>query len=204
MRQKHNFWQNSVCSENKFTPKDKIFYTDNIRASVTNSMSAGLLISPWLLSHPGFLHHPDFFSHTGVLSHFFLPNPGYLSYPDFLPHPGFLPHLFSAVEVISVSSWQSSLKSPHPTSWHSLVSPLANCHPWHDIPSVLLSPGLVAVTVSCQSSYKYHPHTQCQQVRVKLSLTFTLRDSVTLSLTLTLRLSVTNDTVSHLGLTDDC
>ena len=39
MRQKLYFWQNSLCSENKFTQKDKIFYTDNIRASVTNSMS---------------------------------------------------------------------------------------------------------------------------------------------------------------------
>ena len=39
MRQNHNFRQNTVCSEQTFTPPKKIFYTDNIRASVTNRMS---------------------------------------------------------------------------------------------------------------------------------------------------------------------
>ena len=38
MRQKHYFWQTTKCSEQKFTPL-KIFYTDDIRASVTNCMS---------------------------------------------------------------------------------------------------------------------------------------------------------------------
>ena len=33
------FLQNIVWSEQKFTPKDKICYTDTIRVSVTNSMS---------------------------------------------------------------------------------------------------------------------------------------------------------------------
>ena len=36
---KHYFQQKSSCSEQKFTPKDQIFYTDNNYASVINSMS---------------------------------------------------------------------------------------------------------------------------------------------------------------------
>ena len=37
------FWAKSICSGQKSTPKDKIFYTDNVRASVTNSMSVYFL-----------------------------------------------------------------------------------------------------------------------------------------------------------------
>ena len=32
MRQRHEFWQNCVCSEKKFTPNEHLLYMDNIRA----------------------------------------------------------------------------------------------------------------------------------------------------------------------------
>ena len=38
-KKKLYFWQNIVRSEKKIIPKNNIFYKDNIRVSVTNSMS---------------------------------------------------------------------------------------------------------------------------------------------------------------------
>ena len=66
LQQKHYFWQNSVCSKNKFTTKDKIFYTYNIRASVTNCKSG---CSPFL-TMTFYLHVRVF----NLVKHFFLVN----------------------------------------------------------------------------------------------------------------------------------